>query len=115
MHGFGNWALSTTARMLFWYGIKDSQSGMWVFRKSIFDNVKVRPMHDGMPLSQEFKIRARRYLPSNKTLEISVPYRVRVGDAEINTWGDGLLNLRRLFWLRFGLFSKSTPWGIEEN
>ena len=79
------------------------------------NNVKVRPMHDGMPLSQEFKIRARRYLPSNKTLEISVPYRVRVGDAEINTWGDGLLNLRRLFWLRFGLFSKSSPWGKEEN
>ena len=115
MHGFGNWTLSTTARILFWYGIKDSQSGMWVFRKSIFDNEKVRPMHDGMPLSQEFKIRARRYLPSDKTMEISVPYRVRVGDAEINTWGDGLLNLRRLFWLRFGLFSKSTPWGIEEN
>jgi glycosyltransferase involved in cell wall biosynthesis len=114
MHGFGNWTLSTTARLLFWYGIKDSQSGMWVFKKSILDNEKVRPRHDGMPLSQEFKIRARRYLGKNKTQEISVPYRVRVGAAEINTWGDGLLNLRSLFWLRFGIFSKSTPWGKED-
>ena len=113
LHGFGNWALSTTARMLFWYGIKDSQSGMWVFNKSIFENEKIRPKHDGMPLSQEFKIRARRYLPKNKTKEISVPYRVRVGAAEINTWGDGLLNLRSLFWLRLGIFSQSSAWGKE--
>lgn len=114
MHKFGNWTLATTARLLFWYGIKDSQSGMWVFRKSIFDNENVRPKHDGMPLSQEFKIRARRYLKKDKTLEISVPYRVRVGPAEINTWGDGLLNLRSLFWLRFGIFGKSTKWGKED-
>lgn len=114
MHKFGNWTLATTARLLFWYGIKDSQSGMWVFKKSIFENEKVRPKHDGMPLSQEFKIRERRYLKKDKTLEISVPYRVRVGPAEINTWGDGLLNLRSLFWLRFGIFSKSTKWGKED-
>ena len=49
LHGFGNWVLSFTARMLFWYGIKDSQTGMWVFRKSVFDNEKMRPTNDGMP------------------------------------------------------------------
>ena len=38
LHGFGNWGLSFTARMLFGYGLKDSQTGMWVFRKSIFND-----------------------------------------------------------------------------
>ena len=53
LHGFGNWMLSINARLAFGYGIKDSQSGMWVFRKSIFDNEKMRPTNDGMPLSEE--------------------------------------------------------------
>ena len=113
LHGFGNWVLSTTATILYWYGIHDSQSGMWVFRKSIFDNEKVRPKHDGMPLSQEFKIRARKYLGKKNTAEVSVPYRPRVGEAEINTWGDGLLNLRFLFTHRLGLTQQKTPWGPE--
>ena len=37
LHGFGNWALSFTARLLFLYGIHDSQSGMWVFWKRIME------------------------------------------------------------------------------
>ena len=114
LHGFGNWVLSTTASLLYWYGIHDSQSGMWVFRKSIFEDVRVRPKHDGMPLSQEFKIRARRYLGKKRTAEVSVPYRPRVGEAEINTWGDGLLNLRFLFTHRLGLTRQVTPWGPEK-
>lgn len=113
MHGFGNWVLSTVARLLYWYGIHDSQSGMWVFRKSIFNDERVRPKHDGMPLSQEFKIRARRFLGKTRTKEISVPYRQRVGEAEINTWRDGLLNLRFLFTHRLGLTREKTPWGPE--
>ena len=43
VHGFGNWVLSTTAKILYWYGIHDSQSGMWVFRKSIFEDERIRP------------------------------------------------------------------------
>tara|TARA_B000000460_G_scaffold203977_1_gene150808 strand:- start:280 stop:540 length:261 start_codon:yes stop_codon:yes gene_type:complete len=86
---------------------------MWVFRKSIFEDELVRPKHDGMPLSQEFKIRARRYLGKKNTAEVSVPYRPRVGEAEINTWGDGLLNLRFLFTHRLGLTQQITPWGPE--
>ena len=115
LHGFGNWVLSTTARFLYWYGIHDSQSGMWVFRKSILEDSRMRPTNDGMPLSQEFKIRARRYLGKKKAIEISVPYRVRVGDAEINTWGDGRKNLLFLFSMRFGLAKTKTPWGPESD
>ena len=65
IHGFGNWVLSFTARVLFGYGIKDSQSGMWVFRKSIFSNEKMRPTNDGMPLSEEMKILARKHKQHN--------------------------------------------------
>ncbi len=116
LHGFGNWVLSFTARMLFWYGIKDSQTGMWVFRKSVFENEKMRPTNDGMPLSEEIKILARRHLGKKKAIEISVPYRPRVGEAEIHTWGDGWKNLKFLFARRFGLHRTRTPWGgLDSN
>jgi hypothetical protein len=84
---------------------------MWVFRKKILEDERIRPTNDGMPLSEEFKIRARRYLGRKKAIEISVPYRERVGDAEINTWGDGWKNLRFLFSMRLGLARSKTEWG----
>ncbi len=116
LHGFGNWMLSFTARMLFFYGIKDSQSGMWVFRKSIFEDPKMRPTNDGMPLSEEMKILARKRLGRKKAIEVSVPYRPRVGEAEIHTWGDGWKNLRFLYIKRLGLNRTRTPWGaLEDN
>jgi hypothetical protein len=111
LHGFGNWVLSFNARMLFWYGIKDSQSGMWVFRKSIFDNPKMRPTNDGMPLSQEMKILARKVIGKKKAIEVAVPYRTRVGEAVIHTWGDGWKNLRFLYFKRLGLHRTRSTWG----
>lgn len=111
LHGFGNWVLSFTARLLFMYGIKDSQSGMWVLRRSIFENERMRPTNDGMPLSEEIKILARRHLGKTKAIEIAVPYRARVGEAEIHTWGDGWKNLRFLYARRFNLHRTRTPWG----
>ena len=113
LHGLGNRILSLTARMLFWYGFKDSQTGMWVFHKSIFENEKMRPTNDGMPLSEEIKILARRHLPKDKAIEVSVPYRPRLGEAEINTWSDGWRNLRFLYAMRFGLRRAKTLWGPE--
>ena len=113
LHGFGNWALSFTARMLFAYGIHDSQSGMWCFRKEILENPKMRPTNDGMPLSEEMKINARRCFGRKKAVEVSVPYRSRVGLAEINTWGDGWKNFKFLFAKRLGLNRESTSWGPE--
>ena len=113
LHGFGNWALSFTSRMLFWNGIHDSQSGMWVFRKSIFEDSKMRPTNDGMPLSEEMKINARKHIGKEKAIEVSVPYRTRVGQAEINTWGDGWKNFKFLFAKRIGVNRQVTPWGPE--
>jgi len=115
LHGFGNWGLSITGRMLFWNGIKDSQSGMWVFRKSIFENLKLRPTNDGMPLSEEMKLITKMHLEKDKFAEISVPYRARVGDAEINTWGDGWKNFKFFFAKRIGINKTLTEWGELED
>jgi hypothetical protein len=64
-----------------------------------------------MPLSEEMKILARRVLGKDKAVEISVPYRPRVGEAEIHTWGDGWKNFKFLFARRVGLHRTVTPWG----
>ena len=87
LHGFGNWVLSTTAKVLFWYGVNDSQSGMWVFRKSIFNDKRLRPRHDGMPLSQEFKIRARRYLDREEPQKSASPTEKSAWDRPRSTLG----------------------------
>jgi hypothetical protein len=60
------------------------------------------------------KINARRCFGKKKAIEISVPYRERVGDAEINTWTDGRKNLIFLYLKRFGLNRTRSPWGPEE-
>ena len=115
LHSLGNKTLTFFTRLLFFAPISDSQSGMWVFRRSILDRKDLRPKHDGMAMSQEFKIRCMTKLASDRRKEVSVPYRSRVGDAEINTWRDGLGNLLSLFTLRMGLTRERTPWGLDDS
>lgn len=95
-HRFGNWVLSFTARVLFRVRLKDSQSGMWVFRKSVLDKLVVES--DGMAYSEELKIEAFR---KAKATEVPISYGVRMGEAKISSWGDGLGNLKYLFKKRF--------------
>jgi hypothetical protein len=95
-HRFGNWVLSATSRLLFRVKLKDSQSGMWVFRRSILPGLKLES--DKMSLSEEIKIEAFRKF---KAAEVPIPYRVRVGDVKLNSWRDGLGNLKYLFQKRF--------------
>jgi len=38
-HKFGNWILSTTLRILFRIKIKDSQSGMWIFKREALKKI----------------------------------------------------------------------------
>src|SRR5262249_51832857 len=52
----GNGVLTLTAMALFFRPIRDSQSGMWVFRRAILDRLRVTS--DGMPFSQEIKLEA---------------------------------------------------------
>lgn len=93
---FGNWVLTLVTAVLFGYGIKDSQSGMWVFRKSALG--KMRLKSTGMALSEEIKIEAvRRGL---KFKEIHIPYYERFGEKKIKKFQDGIRNLVYLLQLR---------------
>ncbi|RZN62738.1 glycosyltransferase family 2 protein [Methanonatronarchaeum sp. AMET6-2] len=89
-HRFGNWVLTTTTNLLFRTKLKDSQSGMWIFKKQVLD--KIQPKSNGMPFSEEIKIEAARH-PEIKTTELPIEYRQRVGEVVISSWRDGLKNL----------------------
>jgi len=95
-HRFGNWVLSTTMRLLFRVKVKDSQSGMWVFRRSILPKMVLRS--DGMAMSEELKVEA---FKKARVAEVPITYRTRVGEVKISSWKDGLGNLRFLFHKRF--------------
>lgn len=95
-HRLGNWVLSATARVLFRVKLKDSQSGMWIFRKSCLKNLSVES--DKMSFSEELKIEA---LKKVKAIEVPISYRVRVGEVKLQSWNDGFGNLKFLFKKRF--------------
>jgi glycosyltransferase involved in cell wall biosynthesis len=95
----GNWVLTVTAMVLFFKPIRDSQSGMWVFRRSILERLKITS--DGMPFSQEIKLEA--ILRGLRFGETHIPYGARIGEVKLQKWRDGWLNLSFLFRKRFGL------------
>jgi glycosyltransferase involved in cell wall biosynthesis len=98
LHRLGNWILSTAVRLLFSVRISDSQSGMWVIRKSALR--KILPRSDGMAFSQEIKIRA---FKSCRCLEVPIQYRKRIGNPKMQTFLDGFKNLLHLLKLRFSI------------
>ncbi|MEY4374441.1 MAG: hypothetical protein RL760_607 [Candidatus Eisenbacteria bacterium] len=95
----GNWVLTVTAMVLFFTPIKDSQSGMWVFKRSLLE--KMRVTSDGMPFSQEIKLEA--ILKGYRFGETHIAYGARIGEVKLQKWRDGWLNLSFLFRKRFGL------------
>lgn len=94
----GNKVLTGVTRLLFGLEIKDSQSGMWVFRSRILPTLGLES--DGMPLSQEIKIKAIR--AGFGFAEYPIAYSDRVGEVKLRRWQDGFANLVHLFRLRFG-------------
>jgi hypothetical protein len=86
-----------TTRLLFRIKLKDSQSGMWVFRKDILPKLEVTS--DGMSMSEELKIEAFR---KTKAKEFPIKYSPRIGEVKLNSWGDGTRNLRFLFSKKLG-------------
>jgi len=96
----GNTILNLTTKLLFFADIKDSQSGMWCFRKDVIRHINL--VSDNMPFSQELKIKtvkSRKF----KWVEVPIEYRARVGEVKLNGWKDGLFNLLHLLKLRFGI------------
>jgi hypothetical protein len=84
--------------VLFLRWVRDSQSGMWVFRRSILKDMKLEA--DGMAFSEEIKIEALRD-PRIRFGEISILYSSRLGEKKLNPWRDGFHNMAFLFKKRF--------------
>ena len=97
-HKFGNWVLSLTTSILFLRWVRDSQSGMWVFKRSILE--KIRLDSDGMPFSEEIKVEAIKH-PQLTFDEIPVMYSSRLGEIKLQPYRDGIRNLAFLFRKRF--------------
>ena len=91
-HFWANHALSFFSRLLFGHGIRDSQSGMWVFHRDVWAGINVRS--PGMAFSQEIKNAA--VLAGYKVTETHIEYRVRGGDVKLNSVRDGVRNLAHL-------------------
>jgi glycosyltransferase involved in cell wall biosynthesis len=102
-HRLGNWVLKTATNVLFSMKIADSQTGMWVFRRSVLQRFNLTS--DLMALSEEIKIEAAKKC---KFRELPIKYSPRVGEVKLNTWRDGVGNLRFLFSKRFGKAKNAT-------
>jgi len=97
-HKFGNLMLSLALSIVFFRWVRDSQSGMWVFRRSILKSMKLES--DGMAFSEEIKIEALRD-SRIRFGEISIQYSSRLGEIKLNPWRDGVQNLLFLLKKRF--------------
>ena len=97
-HKFGNLLLSLAMSLLYFRWVRDSQSGMWVLRRSILDGMQLES--DGMAFSEEIKIEA---LKNSRIRfgEISIQYSSRLGEIKLNPWRDGFYNLFFLVKKRF--------------
>jgi hypothetical protein len=91
-HVFGNRLLSFGTKALFRWPFKDSQSGMWIFKRQIWFHLDVRS--SGMPFSQELKIEA--HVRGFKCTEMPIDYRARAGEVKLNTLTDGIGNILHL-------------------
>jgi glycosyltransferase involved in cell wall biosynthesis len=97
-HKFGNLILSLAMSVLYLKWVRDSQSGMWVFKRTILKEMNL--VSDGMAFSEEIKIEA---LKSARVrfAEISILYSSRLGEIKLNPWRDGFHNLWFLVRKRF--------------
>jgi hypothetical protein len=90
-------------RFLYRTTVRDSQSGMWAFRREILAHV--RPFHDGMAFSEELKVEVIQ--GGYRFLEIPIDYKVRVGDKKIRSLRDAVSNFVWLGQKRFGWVPRS--------
>jgi len=96
-HAFGNVVLVTVLRILFLINIKDSQSGMWIFKKDALNKIQpLEDFNDGMPFSEEIKIEM---FSSKKVKAKEIPSTLssREGEIKLESFKDGWKNLKFLF------------------
>ncbi|MDD5518518.1 MAG: glycosyltransferase family 2 protein [Candidatus Omnitrophica bacterium] len=93
----GNKIISCLINLFFGIHLKDSQSGMWAFKKEVFS--KIAPVSPGMGFSQEIKIRA--WLnPDIACYETNIPYDRRLGGrSKFNRIQDSVTILYDVFYI----------------
>jgi glycosyltransferase involved in cell wall biosynthesis len=91
-HSIGNKVLTVTMNILFHVWIRDSQSGMWIFRREILPQLDITS--DRMAMSEEIKIEA---FKKARGKEFPIVYRERVGEVKLSSWKDGINNVKFLF------------------
>ena len=91
-HALGNHVLSAASSTLFRTPFKDSQSGMWLLRRYVWEQLDVRS--SGMAFSQELKHEA--FLKQFRCDEVDIEYRPRGGKEKLNASRDGVRNLVQL-------------------
>jgi len=102
-HYFGNTILAISLRILFFINIRDSQSGMWIFKKNALE--KIQPLqifNDGMPFSEEIKIEMFK-TKNVKTRETPSALHPREGEVKLESFKDGWKNFKFLFKKRIAL------------
>jgi dolichol-phosphate hexosyltransferase len=95
----GNTVLTWVVATLFLAPLRDSQSGMWVFRRPLLE--RLRLTSDGMAFSQEIKLEA--IARRARFGESHIAYGFREGEVKLRKWRDGFANLTYLFRRRLGL------------
>jgi len=103
MHRIGNTLLNVAFRFLYRFPMRDSQSGMWAFRRDLLPRLNV--IHDGMAFSEELKVEVIRH--GYRYLEIPIEYRPRLGEKKIRSFADAFENFLWLFRKRFGWIRES--------
>jgi hypothetical protein len=96
-HAFGNVVLASALRILFFINIRDSQSGMWIFKKEALKKIQpLEDFNDGMPFSEEIKIEmfTAKHV---KAKEIPSTLSSREGEVKLESFKDGYRNLKFLF------------------
>ena len=96
-HYFGNLILGLTVKVFFLINIRDSQSGMWIFKREALNEIQpLEDFDDGMAFSEEIKIE----MISNKNIkskEIPSALYVRQGQVKLQSFSDGWKNFKFLF------------------
>jgi glycosyltransferase involved in cell wall biosynthesis len=104
---FGNDVLNFFIWLLFWFRVRDSQSGMWVFRRSVLEHLNLTS--DAMAFSEEIKLEAMTKKRIIRAKELPIYYKERHGVSKLRIWRDGFYNLFFLFRKRFGLLGIAPP------
>lgn len=79
--------------------IRDSQSGMWVFRRRLLERLALT--QSGMAFSEELKLEV--LIRGFKFEEVPIHYAERWGRPKLSTWRDGQKNLAFLLTKRLAL------------